>query len=364
MKKIKVTALLLTMVLLLSSLSFSSSAMSYWKAKSLASESKAPVVVVKSTGYTSMKIVWTKVEGCSGYYIAYSKDNKNFTILKTVSSSQQVYAVKGSSTGKYYYFKVTPFFKGVLDSKENIVLGKSKTAKGRSLPSAPKNVNVEKLSGTKMKISYDSVPGATGYLIYYSKNNSDFEPYGKTKKTSANITIKENASYYFKVCAYRKESYGTYKGSFSYTDAVKFSVYDVDAAVNYAKKTAYDGIGWCAEYTARAVAKGGINIPNKANYYSPSTKSLTNRTLDDYTNPYTCSEAQLRWFKDQGYTVIKNPSYSQISLGDLVWNTGDGDNHVVIITGFNKNGTPLYSAHHNPALNVPLGSAKFVVKLS
>ncbi len=139
--------------------------------------------------------------------------------------------------------------------------------------------------------------------------------------------------------------------------------YNTSAAVAYAKQHAYDGKGLCAEFVADCVAQAGIKIPNYS-YYSSSAKSLTGRNLGAYTNPYTCSEAQLRWFKDNGYKVISNPNPSQISVGDLVWNTGDGDNHVVIITGKNSSGTPLYSAHNKAQCDAPLYAASFVVKLA
>lgn len=139
--------------------------------------------------------------------------------------------------------------------------------------------------------------------------------------------------------------------------------YNTSAAVAYAKQHAYDGKGLCAEFVADCVAKAGVKIPNYS-YYSSSTKSLTGSLLGAYTNPYTCSEAQLKWFKDNGFTVIKNPSSSQISVGDLVWNTGDGDNHVVIITGKRSDGTPLYSAHNKAQCNAPLYAASFVIKLT
>lgn len=139
--------------------------------------------------------------------------------------------------------------------------------------------------------------------------------------------------------------------------------YNTSAAVAYAKQHAYDGKGLCAEFVADCVAQAGIKIPNYS-YYSSSTKSLTGNSLGIYTNPYTCSEAQLRWFKDNGFTVIKNPSFSQISVGDLVWNSSDGDDHVMIITGKNSSGRPLYSAHNKPKLDAPLYSVSFLVKLT
>ena len=139
--------------------------------------------------------------------------------------------------------------------------------------------------------------------------------------------------------------------------------YNVTAAVNYALAHAKDGQGLCAEFVSKCVAQGGIKIPNQS-YYSSSSKSLTGNALGAYTNPYIASEAQLKWFSEKGYKVIKNPSYSQMSLGDLVYNTNDGDDHVVIITGFDTDGRPLICAHNRAYRNQRLWAASFLVKLS
>lgn len=207
--------------------------------------------------------------------------------------------------------------------------------------------------GSRTQVLYNigSVSNPSGWRMAWVSTNN-FNNYiknssSKNSSSDANVSAAVSAA----LAAAQKAAASANKG------------YNASAAVAYAKQHAYDGKGLCAEFVADCVAQAGIKIPNYS-YYSSSTKSLTGRNLGAYTNPYTCSEAQLRWFKDNGYKVISNPSNSQISVGDLVWNTGDGDNHVVIITGKNSSGTPLYSAHNNARCNATLYAASFVVKLA
>ncbi len=232
-----------------------------------------------------------------------------------------------------------------------------------TFPSSPEKISVKKTSGTTAEIKFTAVSGATGYIVYISRDNSNFEICEKTTKTSASVTIKENAVCYFRICAYKTEKDGSESlGNPAKTAAVKFSPYNTAAAVSYAKQHASEGKVLCAEFIADCVAQADIVIPD-VRCYKSSTKSLAGNSLGAGTNPRTDSEAQLRWFKDNGFVVIKNPINSQISVGDLVWNTADGDDNVVIITGMSNNGTPLYSSV-NTDCDTPLDSARFLVKLS
>lgn len=126
--------------------------------------------------------------------------------------------------------------------------------------------------------------------------------------------------------------------------------YKVSATVQYANSHWNDGVGLCAEFVSRCLSAGGISIPNKA-YYSSNTQSYKNNsgTLDAYTNPYTCS-ASLLLYLSENYTIITNPSSSDIELGDVVFMYGGSnsqwrDGHVGIVTSI-SNGKPVYSAHN------------------
>ena len=143
--------------------------------------------------------------------------------------------------------------------------------------------------------------------------------------------------------------------------------YNTSNAVSYANDHWNDGVGLCAEFVARCLNAGGITIPNDATYYKASKQSYQNNsgTLGSYTNPYTCSAAQLLWFADQGYQIIENPSDSQFSLGDVAFmkNTnGSKDGHVGLITKV-EDGHPYYSAHNYARNQARLYSCTYLVKM-
>lgn len=131
--------------------------------------------------------------------------------------------------------------------------------------------------------------------------------------------------------------------------------YNASAAVDYANSYWNDGKGLCAEFVSRCLNAGGVTIPNKASYYSSSTQSYKNNsgTLGAYTNPYTCS-ASLLLYLSEHYTIITNPSSSDIAVGDVVFMYGGSsgqwkDGHVGIVIS-KTNGVPVYAAH-NKATN-------------
>ncbi|MBR3553916.1 MAG: RICIN domain-containing protein [Clostridia bacterium] len=146
------------------------------------------------------------------------------------------------------------------------------------------------------------------------------------------------------------------------------SAYNVSSAVSYADGHWNDGVGLCAEFVAKCLNAGGVSIPNSASYYSNSKQSYQNNsgTLGAYTNPYTCSAAQLLWFSDQGYQIITNPSDSEFSLGDVAFmpnSNGSKDGHVGIITQI-SNGAPYYSAHNYARHNARLYNCTYLVKMN
>ncbi len=134
---------------------------------------------------------------------------------------------------------------------------------------------------------------------------------------------------------------------------VSAASYNSTAAVSYANSYWNDGVGLCAEFVSRCLAAGGVSIPNSA-YYSTSQQSYQNNsgTLGSYRNPYTCSAALLVYLSEK-YTIITNPSSSQISVGDVVFMYGGSsgqwkDGHVGIVISTSDG--VVYAAH-NKATN-------------
>jgi len=149
------------------------------------------------------------------------------------------------------------------------------------------------------------------------------------------------------------------------------SSYNANAAVAYADKKWNDGKGLCAEFVSDCLAAGGITIPSKSTYYSYYTESYKNNSgyLQNWTNPYTCS-APLLLYLSERYTVITNPKYSDIAVGDIVFMYGGSnmqwrDGHVGIVLRI-SNGAPIYAAHNKAANSGSFSSSyppTYVVKM-
>lgn len=140
--------------------------------------------------------------------------------------------------------------------------------------------------------------------------------------------------------------------------------YDVAAAVAYAEAHWANGIGQCAEFVSNCLAAGGIIVPYSYDYYQPDDLRIWGAPLGEFTNPYICAAALLKWLSTD-YTVIVKPLPSEMSLGDLIFmDDVNPDGHVGIITGFDGD-MPLFTAHNDACHNAPVGdAANFLVKLS
>jgi len=186
-----------------------SSYSSYKYAKPIPS---TPSTTVKSSSYKSIKISWGKVSGASGYrvYRATSKSG-TYKLIKTTTSTS--YTNSSLRTGKRYYYKVRAY-KYVSGSR---VYGKYSSIKSaKPSLSKPSNFSVSRYSSSKIKISYGSVSGASGYRIYRATSRSGTYKLVKTTTSRSwiNTGRTKGKTYYYKVRAYRwvsgKRVYGPY----------------------------------------------------------------------------------------------------------------------------------------------------------
>ena len=150
------------------------------------------------------------------------------------------------------------------------------------------------------------------------------------------------------------------------------SGYNASAAATYATQHAFDGVGKCAQFVCDSLRAGGITIPNKS-HFKTTDASYDNcdGKLGVYVNPYIAAPALLKYLGEVlGYTVIKNPSKSQMELGDVVFMyprvIGEHpDSHVAIITKV-EGGKAYFSAHNVARLNRAVSESwcTYLVKMS
>lgn len=167
------------------------------------------------------KISFDKVDGAKGYEIHRSlKPSSGYQ--KIGDTTQTSYTDKKAKPGKTYYYKVKT--KGINESYDSALSQKYASLTLLAKPQA----TVKALKGKKIKVSWKKVKGASGYVIYTSKNKT--KGFKKVKtirkaaagKASVRSGVKKGKCY-VKVCPYKtvngKPVYGTY--SKTYTVKVK-----------------------------------------------------------------------------------------------------------------------------------------------
>ena len=170
---------------------------------------------LKVTEYSdkAAKLSWSKVAGVTGYLVYYSKDNSNFTKLKTINSqSTTSYTVGGLTAGKAYYFALISYtnINGKITKSERTSSLKITATSSSSVP-APSNLKVAEYSNSAIKLTWTKAPDVTGYYVYRS---TDGKKYSKIKTLKASTTAYTNTSltagkkYYYSIASYKNTSIG------------------------------------------------------------------------------------------------------------------------------------------------------------
>lgn len=180
-----------------------------------------PVVKVKvaSTGYNSLKVIWEKVNGATGYRIYFKKDNaKNWTTLATFENGSLTSCEhRKLTTGVNYTYTVRAYYK---DGSKNIWGGFNQTGVTKKpVTSAPKLVSVTSSTATNVTVKWDSVSGANGYKVMRKADGSKtWSTIGTTDSKKLSYTDKKvscGVKYHYTVRAYRNVSKKPVLGSYN-----------------------------------------------------------------------------------------------------------------------------------------------------
>lgn len=138
--------------------------------------------------------------------------------------------------------------------------------------------------------------------------------------------------------------------------------YDVSAVISYAKTywsdynpnySNYNDIGGdCANFVSQCLHAGGLEMTDGWYWHSYSDRSAS----------WVSCLSMYDYFEDAGYTIIENPSDSQVLAGNpvLYYNSAkERWSHAAICVGNNDSGTPLVAAHNNDyyGVNWKLGTS-------
>lgn len=244
----------------------------------------APTGVSAVVSGSQIKVSWNSVSGADEYLVYWSNNGTSYTYLVGSTSSTYLY---DSDPYEDNYYKVkakNSYGESALSSYAYCHYSSG----GGTVPSAPTGVSAI-VSGSKIKVSWNSVSDADEYIVYWSSNGSNYSSIGSTSSTYIydNNPSEDN---YYKVKA--KNSYG---------------------------ESSFSSYAYC-HYTSGG--GGGSN-------YEPCPPSVTVTTSTSY--------ATVKWTASTGfgcgtpsqYKVYKrNPHTSNMSLLTTTTSTNYKDNDV------------------------------------
>ncbi|MGN0140856.1 MAG: leucine-rich repeat protein, partial [Roseburia sp.] len=184
---------------------------------------KVSTVKASSAGYNSVKVSWSSIKGVSGYKI-YRSTSKNgkYSLVKTIKEWDTTsYKDTKLTTGKAYYYKVTPY----KSSKNGTA---SKIVSAKPVPATPKISSVKNSAAKTATVKWEQVSGASGYEVYRATSKdgkySKVKTIGSGKTISyKNTKLSKGKTYYYKVRAYRTVNGKKIYGSYSSVKSVKIS---------------------------------------------------------------------------------------------------------------------------------------------
>ena len=150
---------------------------------------QAPVIsTLYATNTPKVKIAWDKISGADGYivYRSTSKSSGFKKIKKIKSQTTNSYTDASVSSAATYYYKVKAY---VNDADGNAVKSKASAVQSVDVMSIPV-ITGTNLASNGIKLKWDKVEGATGYIIYASDTRDG--TYTRIKKINSADKLKYN----------------------------------------------------------------------------------------------------------------------------------------------------------------------------
>lgn len=244
-------------------------------------------------------------------YRATSRSGR-YTKIKT--TTRDSYTDTSAKAGKTYFYKVTPRYYDTKTGK--LVAGKTTSIVGVKMTMGSTDTNVEYLSSSSVKLSWDKVRGANVYEIWYRQGDISSNHYSKlatTKKTAYTVKgLKPGHTYVFILKAQSvsggkvkcEESFDFSTATMKYTGNIRnIEITSIKTTLSKDKKlyVIYSTLAW-----DRTVGASGYIVMGKNNYtgkWETMTKIKTaSQTRYKFRNP---------GYKDKGmkYSRVKVVPY-------------------------------------------------------
>ena len=168
-------------------------------------------------------IKWIEVALAEGYVIYSSNtESETYLILDTVEvgyGANDEYSHGGLSPETTKYYKVSSYNSVGESSMSNFVTATTDVA-ALQAPNAPLGVNAESLSSSSITVTWASVTGASGYVIF--RNSSRIDTVTGTSFVDNGLT--SNTSYSYEVSAYNSVGESDLSSAVSATTLIELSV--------------------------------------------------------------------------------------------------------------------------------------------
>ena len=168
-----------------------------------------------------IKIQWKKVENADGYRIQRKTGKDKWKDLKILKKNK--YTDNAVRNGQNYRYRVYAYAVNSVDFIENT--GIKSITKNFLYLQVPSIKYSKKSRKTRCKISWKQNKKADGYNLQISTSKQFKKPVIKKikgkRKSTTNINIHKNKSYYVKVRAYKMDAGKTYYIAWSYIKMIK-----------------------------------------------------------------------------------------------------------------------------------------------
>lgn len=195
---------------------------------------------VTSVEYNAIELKWDKVDGANGYKI-YRKlpSDKNYKELITLYGQTDKYTDQTVTCGTNYQYIIKSFR---YENGKTYTSGNNSAVSCKAVPPVVK-VKVASTGYNSLNVSWEKVNGATGYRIYFKKDNAKkwttlatFENGSLTSCEHRKLTTGVN--YTYTVRAYYKDGSKTIWGGFNQTGVTKKPVTSAPKLVSVTSSTA------------------------------------------------------------------------------------------------------------------------------